>query len=287
MDPARTPPVSTWSLPCALLAAGMMLAGGAEATTVTLSARTSVNHVYYFGGFAISGDEGQDGAPNPGAGPPFEPVTLTALEPRSLAIHGSDHADLHYLFWSGYLDEQWDQAQTYDLSNQAAGATLSGSGHSAILQTSQICGPESCDLATELQRSTNTQALEFTLDGKSRYTLTGGTSGGQWVDLLHWDEPAARWFPVVSGATVTLDTDFELSGALAAGRYMLRNKPYTFSAGGSADVNNAWNYSLVLADATALPLPAAGSGLALACSVLLPALRRRAIARPRINGGDA
>jgi hypothetical protein len=254
------------------------LLGGAltaeAASSVALSGRESVNYFYYFGGFAISSDEGEDGAPLPVAGGPFTGTLLSNLEPRTLAIAGNRHAPLHYLFWDGFLDETWSQNQTYDFGDGAQGAVLNAAGASSITQVSQVCGLGKCGLATELHRSTNTQSLEFTLSGASAYDLTGSTRGGQWVDLSRWDENFGQWTSVVFGAIATRDSDFALSGELSAGLYRIGNDPYTFTAGGPDDVDNAWSYTLTLKDASTVPLPAAAWLMGGALGVLT--LRRRA-----------
>lgn len=258
-----------------------LAAGAAAAATAGLSARTSENYVHYFGGFAISSDEGEDGAPLPDPGPPWTGVVVTSPSPQTLAIAGSDHADLHYLGWNGYLDETWSQWQTYAFGPSSGAAQIRADGGAEILQTSEVCGYGQCSLATESHDSTNTQALQFTLDATSRYTLAGATDGGQWVDLLHWDTAAQRWFPVVNGPYATGDRRFDLAGQIAAGLYMVRSNPYTFRAGGATDVNNHWDYTLTLLDATpAVPEPAPAV-LALAGLGLLLINRRSPTRRPR------
>lgn len=259
-----------------LLAAALMAALPAAAqTTLTLTARNSVNYLHYLGGFAISGDEGEDGAPAPVPGGPWEGLTVTSTVPDTLAMHGSDHHVISYLGWHGYLDETWDQAQTWALANGSAGARLSASGHATIVQTSEVCGsPTGCFLASEGHYSTNTQALEFSLDGASSYSLSGSTSGGQWVDLFGWDPLGRRWAPIVYGGISTVDRSFSFSGSLQAGLYKVANSPYIFSGGGVDDVDNAWTYTLQLADAVAaVPEPAAA--WLLLPGLLVVAWRRR------------
>jgi hypothetical protein len=259
----------------ACLGAALAAAPALAATDVALSGRTSVNYFYYFGGFAIDGDEGEDGAPLPPAGAPWEGVTVTALAPSSLAIQGSDYEELNYMFWSGYLAEEWNQAQNYTFGNGMAGAELHIEGYATSSQTSIVCSDiTGCGLASEVHRSTNTQTLEFTLSAGNAYELSGLTSGGQWVELAQWSDLAHRWIPLVFGAIETIDTSFELSGVLAAGRYRLTNNPYTFSGGGATDVVNAWNATLALPGAVAVPEPAPAS-LWLAGALLLCGLHRR------------
>jgi len=259
-----------------LAAAPFLLAQPALAqSTATLQSRSSVDYFYYFGGFATSGDEGEDGAPAPVPGGPWEGTVLTGFDSPTLAIAGNAHHDIHYQGWSGFLDETWDQAQGFSFAQAAAGAELRIEGHATSSQTSEVCGTSGCFLATELHRSTNTLALTFTLDAGAAYSLAGSSSGGQYVDLLVWNEPAQRWLPVVSGPFQTLDTPFNLSGTLAAGRYMLRNDPYMASGGGAVDVVNSWNATLTLAGAIATAVPEPAPAALLAAGLASLALWRR------------
>ena len=257
-----------------VLSAALMALPATATTTATLQARSSVNHFYWYGGFAVAGDEGEDGAPAPVPGGAWEGTVLTGLADPTLAINGARHYDIHYLGWLGFLEETWDQGQSFSLAQGAAGAELRISGHAADTQTSQVCGSP-CFLASELHRSTNTVALEFTLDASNAYALTGSTAGGQYVDLLRWDELSQRWFPVVFGAFDTINTSFALAGSLNAGRYTLRNDPYTFSGGGAADVNNSWDATLLLSGAVAAAVPEPAPALLLALGLAALALLRR------------
>lgn len=248
----------------------------AAVPTVALDARASVNHFYWYGGFAISGDEGHVGAPMPLPGPPWVGVTVTDFAPATLAIAGSAYKELEYMFWSGWLAETWDQAQTYGFGGDASGAWLTGAGHATITQDSLICSDiTGCGLATESHRSTNTLALDFTLDQASPYRLSGAATGGQWVDLLVWIELGARWHPVVHGPTQTQDRAFDLSGTLEAGRYRVRNSDWTLTGGGTKNVVNTWDFHLELPGAIAAPVPEPGTPLLLALGLAATVWIRR------------
>lgn len=262
-----------------VVAACLGLSGGAAALaagSVELTARTSLNYLYYSGGFAIAGDEGEDGAPPPVPGGAFSGVTVTDLAPATLAFAGSDHADLHYMGWDGTLDETWSQSQTYSLGQGGDGAQLRASGWVDIVQTSMVCGYGSCGLATEIHRSTNTQALDFALSTGSAYTLIGSTSGGQWIDLWKWDPQHQGWNVVLNGPYTTGDRSFSISGQLAAGTYRLRNNPYVFNGGGADDVQSSWDYTMTLRDVVAqVPEPATLPSILLGLAMLGAATRCR------------
>lgn len=257
------------------LAAGLPASAGAT-STATLVDRTSVNYLYYFGGFAISGDEGEAGAPAPVPGGAWEGVVVTDFAPYTLTTTGSDYQPLEYLYWSGFLSEVWDQTQTYAFGNAGGDAVVSIDGAASILQESIVCSDiTGCNLASELHRSTNTLALQFELDATTPYTLVGETRGGQWVDLLRWDTVALRWSPIVYGGVATIDRSFSLGGTLTAGLYMLRNNPYTFSSGGIHDVDNAWSADLTLVGAVAAVPEPRSAALALMGLATLAGWRRR------------
>jgi hypothetical protein len=245
--------ITTILLATATLA--MTAPAGAE-VFVDHYARSSINHFYWFGGFAISSDEGHDGAPLPPAGPPWTGVWVTDFEPATLAIAGSAYKELAYLFWTGYLTESWDQAQTYSFVSDTDGVRFNASGHATSSQDSIICSDiTGCSPATESHRSTNIQKLEFTLSDPTDYRLTGSTSGGQWIDLLIWDALGQRWSTLVPGFIETKDRSFDLDGTLKAGRYQLSNFNATFSGGGPKDVVNTWSYTFDLPGAIATPVP--------------------------------
>lgn len=240
------------SLLALLLTSGQALAQ----SHLTPVARSSVNYFYYFGGFAIDADEGHDGAPLPPAGPPWAGVTVTGFANRTLAIAGSDYEPLDYLFWHGYLSESWNQAQTFDVHQQGLDTLISTSGHATTSQTSEVCWTEGCNVASELHRSTNTLALDFTVDSSASYLAIGSTTGGQYLELLKWDVPSSRWFALSSfNYFSTVDRSFDLSGVLAPGLYRIRNSPYVFSGGGPKDVVNSWDLQLRILNTVAAPVP--------------------------------
>ncbi len=276
MNKTSTPITAIATLAAVAGLAGLAAAAGpaTAAPTASLTARESVNYLYYFGGFAISGDEGEDGAPAPVPGGAWEGTVLTGFEQPDLAIAGSDYKVLQYLFWTGFLAETWDQAQSFSAQQLGADAVLNIAGHATISQTSEICSTATgCDAASELHRSTNTLLLDFTLDASTPYTLDGLTSGGGYVDLQLWNVPAQRWFSVIGvGALTTIDRSFSMSGNLAAGLYRFESSPYTFG-GGAVDVDNSWTATLTLQGATLAPVPEPPAGLLAALGLAATALR--------------
>lgn len=251
----------------ACLAAGLAAPPLASAGTVEFTARESANHLYYFGGFAISGDEGADGAPPPSPGDLKTPVLVTGFASPTLAIAGSDHHDIRYLSWSGFLDESWAQTQTFQVQAAGADVWLDASGSSQVSQTSQVCSAlTGCGLASELHWTTNAQSLDFRLDAATAIALSGATSGGQWVDVLLWSEAGQRFNTLIAGFNTTQNVSFDLQRTLQPGLYRIRNNTSRFTEGGATDVDHAWAYRLTLTDSQlvgAVPEPGAGALLAL------------------------
>lgn len=242
----------------ALLAVVLATSTAASAqTTATFTGRTSVNHLYFFGGFANSSVSVEDGAPVPIPGDPREGTVVTTPAPATLAFSGTNHHDIEYLFWEGYLDTTWAQTQTYAFGPAAGGGTsISGSGKSSITQSGTVCGLGDCNPPSALHHSTNSQIIEFELSGPTGYTLTGAASGEQLVDLQRWDTVAERWFTLIGGGINTPDRDFDFSGNLVAGRYRMANELSTIAGSIPEPVESSWNYTLTLPSAAPVPEPA-------------------------------
>lgn len=270
------------SLPSNLLRTALLLAlplAAAPAlaqTAVGFEGRLSANHLYYFGGFAISSHEGGVGAPPPLPGDLKTAIPVTDPTPATLSIAGSDHLDIAYLFWSGTMDETWDQTQTYQWQDLGGQVQLRASGHSDIVHTSLVCGgPDGCNPASELHWSTNAQSLDFRLDASTTIDLAGSTRGGQWVDLLVWSDPGQRFVTLVAGFNTTQNNSFDLQRTLDPGLYRVRNNISRF-VGGATDIHNGWDYTLTLNNAhlvAAVPEPGAAALMGLGLGLL--AWRRR------------
>lgn len=242
----------------ALIAAVMATTTAASAqTTATFAGRTSVNYLYFFGGFAISSVSGEDGAPVPIPGDPREATTVTTPAPATLEFSGANHHDIHYLFWDGHLDTTWAQTQTYAFGSAAGGGTaISGSGASTIAQSGTVCGLGECNPPSALHHSTNSQIIEFALSGPTAYILSGAASGEQLVDLQRWDTVAGRWFTLIGGGINTPNRAFDFSGNLAAGRYRMANQLSVQVGSIPNPVESSWSYTLTLPSAAPVPEPA-------------------------------
>lgn len=240
-----------------LLAAFVATASASAQTTATFAGRASVNYLYFFGGFAISSVEGEVGAPPPTPGDPREPAVVTTPDPATLEIAGTNHHDIHYLFWDGELDTTWAQTQTYAFGSAPGGGTaIRGAGASTISQSGTVCGLGNCGVPSALHHSTNSQIIEFGLSGTTGYTLTGAASGDQLVDLQVWNTVSERWISLIGGAISTPDRAFDFSGELVAGRYRMANQLSVQVGGIPSPVVSAWDYTLTLPSAAPVPEPA-------------------------------
>lgn len=244
--------------PVAMLLAALVAAAApvAAQTTAAFAGRTSVNHLYFFGGFANSSVEGEDGAPPPFPGEPWEGTPVTTPAPATLEITGSNHHDIQYLFWDGELDTAWEQTQTYAFGPALGGGTaITGSGASTVHQSGIVCGLGNCGVPSALHHSTNSQIIEFELSGPTDYTLLGAASGEQSVDLQLWNMVSERWISVIGGVVNTQDRAFDFSGDLASGRYRLSTRLAVEVGGIESPVASAWNYTLTLPAAAPVPEP--------------------------------
>lgn len=246
-----------------------------------LSGRMSINHFYYWGGFAATSTSGADGAPAPSDQTQNGSVPLTTLAPQSLAISGHHYRDVDYLFWDAKVEWDWDQSQTYSLSViPAGGVVLHGEGLSVVTMQ-----PYAWDTlnnvpasASQLGYSTNRQQLEFTLSDTAAYTLAGTTSGTQWVSLLRWNPLAQGWITEISGPGYTANRSFALSGSLEPGRYRIQNYDAMIRMPQGTGTHT-WNYDLTLA--ATLAVPEASSAVMTALGLLLMAAARRRIGTAR------
>ena len=261
------------TLVVALFAAGM--ASAHAAAEFDLSGRMSINHFYYWGGFAATSTSGADGAPAPSDQTQSGAVALTSLDPQGLSISGHHYRDVDYIYWDAKVEWDWDQYQTYSLTAAQAGSVVLHAEGSSVVTMAPYAWDTLNNVpasASQLGYSTNRQQLEFTLSDTAAYTLAGTTSGTQWVSLLRWNPVAQGWITVISGPGSTFDGDFALSGSLAAGLYRIQNYDAMIRMPQGTG-SHSWNYDLTLA--ATLPVPEASSAALAAAGLLLVAAARR------------
>lgn len=276
--PRSTPATSAAAL--ALFTAALV--GPASATTVELTGRESVSQFNVVAGIGSSTvafpcvnvevDQcvviGSNGSPEP----------ITTLSPRTISLAGSGAGEDTSLFFTTWLQAGWAQTQTYSLTQDGSDAVLAASG-SLQAQMSSI-GSNSIDPpqpATQRMESWNWQAFNFTLDDAADFTLVGGSTGGQQLEM---------WFTSPAGETSYLQfvigntgsASFANSGTLQAGSYLLRN--FRFVMGSVEDTYaNSWDYTLTLSDTQVSAVPEPGTAALWAAALTVLGFRIRASRR--------
>jgi hypothetical protein len=241
---------------CSLLAAQHAHA----ASTVDLVSRASISQFKANAGYGSSAvffpcDDGMADACSV-TGSNGSLAVWSGVAGATVSLAGSGSGSDTSLVFSTSFTADWAQAQTFSFGRDGADSQLRASG--SFTGTMQSVGSNSIDPpqpATQRMQSWNWQAFTFTLDQDTAYTLTGGSTGGQQLEMW-WTSPAGvtSYRGDVIGNTWL--ASFANSGTLQAGSYLLRNFEFVMSSLEDSYANS-WDYTLTLRDTvTAVPEPA-------------------------------
>jgi hypothetical protein len=261
-------------LACLLLCSQPALA----ASTLELLDRESVSQFRAFAGYGISGVAFPCGSPETDfcsvTGSTGSLEAVSGVDTPTLSVAGSGIGNDTALLFSTIFEATWAQTQTFSFNSNGADTELRASG--SFMGTMQSLGSNSIQPpqpAAQRMESWNWQAFTFTLDQATAYTLTGGSTGGQQLQMW-WTSPAGvtTYRSDVIGNTGL--ASFNNSGTLQAGTYLLRNFQFVMASVENAYANS-WDYTLTFRDTvSAVPEPAS-IALLLAGLVAVGAWRQR------------
>jgi len=145
-------------------------------------------------------------------------------------LQGSGNLVGQNVVWSCTYD--YDLPEQYALEGDGLAASALAGGGAVTLD---IDGP-----STHFVEAVNSQLLEFSVSAPAPYHLTGGVHGGELFGLRRWGATLRQWLPVFADR---VETDFDETGTLAAGRYRTLSSPYTFTADGAPPrVEATWSF---------------------------------------------
>jgi MYXO-CTERM domain-containing protein len=258
------------------------------ASSLELLDRSSTSQVRAFAGYGISGvafpceTPETDFCSTTGSTGSLAVVSGTGTPTVSVAGTGTGF-DTALVFSTGF-DATWSQTQTFSFGSNGADSLLRASG--SFMGTMQSWGSNGIQPpqpAAQRMESWNWQAFTFTLDQATAYTLTGGSTGGQQLQMW-WTSPAGvtSYRSDVIGNTGL--ASFNNSGTLQAGTYLLRNFEFVM-ASVEDSYANSWDYTLTFRDTvTAVPEPTPAAML-LAGLVAVGAWRQRRLGLQLKSGG--
>lgn len=258
------------------------------ASTLELVDRESVSQVRAFAGYGISGVAFPCETPETDfcsvTGSTGSLEVVSGVDTPTVSVAGTGTGNDTALMFSTIFDATWSQTQTFSFGSNGADTELRASG--SFMGTMWSLGSNGIQPpqpAAQRMESWNWQAFTFTLDQDTAYTLIGGSTGGQQLEMW-WTSPAGvtTYRNDVIGNTGL--ASYSNSGTLQAGTYLLRNFEFVM-ASVEDSYANSWDYTLTFRDTvSAVPEPTPVAML-LAGLVAVGAWRQRRLGRELKSGG--
>jgi MYXO-CTERM domain-containing protein len=258
------------------------------ASTLELLDRASVSQFRAFAGYGISGVAFPCETPETDfcsvTGSTGSLAVVSGVDTPTLSVAGAGIGNDTALVFSTIFEATWAQTQTFSFGSVGDDSELRASG--SFMGTMQSLGSNGIQPpqpAAQRLESWNWQAFTFTLDQNTPYTLTGGSTGGQQLQMW-WTSPAGvtTYRSDVIGNTGL--ASFNNTGTLQAGTYLLRNFEFVM-ASVEDSYANSWDYTLTFHDTvTVVPEPRSAAML-LAGLVAVGAWRQRRLGLQLKSGG--
>ena len=258
------------------------------ASTLELVDRESVSQFRAFAGYGSSGVAFPCETPETDfcsvTGSTGSLEVVSGVDMPTVSVAGSGTGNDTALVFSTAFEATWSQTQTFSFGSNGADTELRASG--SFMGTMWSLGSNGIQPpqpAAQRMESWNWQAFTFTLDQDTAYTLIGGSTGGQQLEMW-WTSPAGvtTYRNDVIGNTGL--ASYSNSGTLQAGTYLLRNFEFVM-ASVEDSYANSWDYMLTFRDTvSAVPEPTPVAML-LAGLVAVGAWRQRRLGRELKSGG--
>jgi hypothetical protein len=258
------------------------------ASTLELVDRESVSQFRAFAGYGSSGVAFPCETPETDfcsvTGSTGSLEVVSGVDMPTVSVAGSGTGNDTALVFSTAFEATWSQTQTFSFGSNGADTELRASG--SFMGTMWSLGSNGIQPpqpAAQRMESWNWQAFTFTLDQDTAYTLIGGSTGGQQLEMW-WTSPAGvtTYRNDVIGNTGL--ASYSNSGTLQAGTYLLRNFEFVM-ASVEDSYANSWDYTLTFRDTvSAVPEPTPVAML-LAGLVAVGAWRQRRLGRELKSGG--
>ena len=195
--PAPAVAAAAWPLKGSLGLAFALLCSqqALAASTLELVDRESVSQVRAFAGYGISGVAYPCETPETDfcsvTGSTGSLEVVSGVDTPTVSVAGSGTGNDTALMFSTIFDATWAQTQTFAFGSNGADIELRASG--SFMGTMQSLGSNGIQPpqpAAQRMQSWNWQAFTFTLDQDTAYTLIGGSTGGQQLEMW-WTPPRA------------------------------------------------------------------------------------------------